>query len=304
MFDIHTSVGYHGVTSLPDPTCTEVTLLSRELAQIMGERFIQRTDVKAIQFQSGAYVPDNYADLRNPAPYQPLGWLGRHVLAHIEGKHSYGHYMLDENSMVKLFAFDIDLEKKGTWVEHPKWEEGISDEDFDSETKIHLCNPRELWADRSALAARAWFKWQMSQLAHMFCSVIKDQLKLPCAAAYSGSKGIHVYGFTGPIPAQEAREGALLVLDILGQFEPLRGENFFRHKEGGTMGFPSFSIEVFPKQTSIENKDGYGNLMRLPLGRNLKSSDPTFFLDLTAPLAQLKPHPDPVRLLTTGEPYL
>lgn len=284
--------------------------MSVELAQIMGERFIQRTDVKAIQFSSGAYVPDNFPDLKNPSRYQPLGWLGRHILSHIEGRQTYGNYMLDKNNFTKFFAFDIDLEKQGTWVEHPKWEDIASEnaEDdnqiFDDNTKIHLCNPRELWADRSALGARAWYKWQMSQLAHMFCRVIKNHLKLPCAAAYSGSKGIHVYGFTGPIPAQEAREGALLVLDILGQFEPLRGENFFRHKEGGVMGFPSFSIEIYPKQNAIDNKDGYGNLMRLPLGRNLKSSDPTFFLDLGAPLAQLRPHPDPVRLLTTGEPYL
>jgi hypothetical protein len=283
-----------------------VPSLSIELAQVIGQRFIQRTDVKAIQFSNGAYVPDNFEKLRNPEMYQPFGWLGRHVLAHIEGKRSYGNYLLDKDGLVKYFAFDIDLEKAGTWVELPRWDgnEDISNEDFDSQTKIHLCNPRELWADRSAVGARSWFKWQMSQLAHMFCRTIRDELKLPCAAAYSGSKGIHVYGFTGPIPAQEAREGALLVLDILGQFEPLRGENFFRHKEGGAMGFPSFSIEIFPKQASVKNEDGYGNLMRLPLGRNLKSADPTFFLDLSAPLAQLKPHPDPVRLLTSGEPYL
>lgn len=278
--------------------------MNLELAQMIGERFIQRTDVKAIQFSSGAYVPDNFPDLKNPSLHQPLGWLGRHVLAHVEGKRTYGNYMLDQSNLTKFFAFDIDLEKKGTWVEFPHWEDGITDEAFDSGTKIHLCNPRELWADRTAVGARSWFKWQMSQLAHMFCSVIRNELKLPCAAAYSGSKGIHVYGFTGPIPAQEAREGALLVLDILAQFEPLRGENFFRHRMGGVMGFPSFSVEVFPKQSTIENKDGYGNLMRLPLGRNLKSTDPTFFLDLSAPLAQLKPHPNPVKLLTTGEPYL
>lgn len=297
-------------TNTARPTCTEVSTLSVELAQIMGERFIQRTDVKAIQFSSGAYVPDNYPDLKNPSRYQPLGWLGRHVLAHIKGEQTYGYYLLDQENKTKLFAFDIDLEKKGTWVEHPRWED-IASEDaehdnrvFDDNTKIHLGNPRELWANREAVGARSWYKWQMSQLAHMFCGVIRTQLKLPCAAAYSGSKGIHVYGFTGPVPAQEAREGALIVLDILGQFEPLKGENFFRHKEGGPMGFPSFSVEIFPKQSTIENKDGYGNLMRLPLGRNLKSPDPTFFLDLTAPLAQLKPHPDPVKLLTTGEPYL
>lgn len=276
-----------------------------ELASLIANRFIQRTDVKAVQMKSGAYMPD--VSLEFPAAHEPLGWRGRHVLAHLEGKQSYGHYLLDQENNTKLFAFDIDLEKTGVWYEMPKWDgidPNITDEDFEKLTKVHPCNPREVWADRAATQARDWYKWQMSQLAHKFCGIIRRELGLPCAAAYSGSKGIHVYAFTGTIPAQEAREGALLVLEMLDEFEPLRGENFFRHKHGGVMGFPSFSVEIFPKQTTVKNEDGYGNLMRLPLGRNLKSTDPTFFLDLTSPVAKLKPHADPVRLLTTGEPYL
>lgn len=275
-----------------------------ELAQVIAERFIQRRDVKAVQFQSGAYVPDR--ELKNPSNHAPLGWYGRHILSHLEGKASYGHYLLDENSLCKLFAFDIDLEKIGSWVEYPDVEDisGVTNEEFEALTQIHPCNPRELWADRSAAQARNWFKYQMSTLAHKFCSVIRREMKLPCAAAYSGSKGIHVYAFTGSIPAEEARAGAQLVMEMLDEFELFRGQNFYRHKHGGEMGFPSFSVEIFPKQGTVKNEDGYGNLMRLPLGRNLKSQDPTFFLDLTAPIAKLQPHPDPVKLLNTGEPYL
>lgn len=292
--------------------CAEV-ILSKDLALLIGERFIQRSDVKAIQFANGAYIPDR--KLKIPGDHAPLGWFGRHILSHIEGRASYGHYLLDADNNTKLFAFDVDLidpdpekgEALGSWFEMPDFSElpeDMSDEEFDKLVVEHECNPRELWTDGSAPGARKWYKYQMSMLARKLTSVIRSELNIPCAAAYSGHKGIHVYGFTGTMPASEARAGALLVLEASGEFEPLHGENFFKHKHGGPMGYPSFSIETFPKQNTVTNKDGLGNLMRLPMGRNLKSPHPAFFLDLTAPVADLKPHPDPIRLLTTGEPYL
>ena len=115
-----------------------------------------------------------------------------------------------------------------------------------------------------------------------------------------------MYGFTGTLPAEEVREAAMLVLDMLDEFEPVRGKNFYEHKNDDPIhGFKTnFSIEVFPKQTSIDG-GGYGNLMRLPLGKNWKNpKDPTFFLDMTGPLAEFKPHSDPVKLLEEGNPYV
>ena len=70
------------------------------------------------------------------------------------------------------------------------------------------------------------------------------------------------------------------------------------------MGYPNFDLEVYPKQDSLADKD-LGNLLRLPLGRNLKNpADPTFFLDLTTPPGVMVPHGNPVQLLETGDPYL
>jgi hypothetical protein len=145
-------------------------------------------------------------------------------------------------------------------------------------------------------------KLQFKQMAHMLMRAIHEELELPCAAAYSGGKGVHVYAFTGKIPAVEAREGAQIVLDSLDCFKATRGTNFFKHKdEDPESGFPNLSIEVFPKQGSLDGKD-LGNLMRLPLGRNLKSKDPTFFIDMTSPLGQMVPA-DPVWALTTSDPW-
>lgn len=275
-----------------------------QLVTTIADRFIQKSDVKAIQMPNGAYIPD--IKLKTPGAHAPLGWHGRHILAHLQGQRTYGNYLLDASNQCKLFALDVDLEESGTWWEFPNLESlptDMSDEEFNKLTVEHECNPRELWTDRSATGARSWFKYQMHAIAHKFVSVITSELKIPCAAAYSGAKGVHVYGFTGAIPAGEAREGALLVLDMLGEFDLLRGKNFFKHKQEGIFGFKNFSVEIYPKQDQIHNKDGLGNLLRLPLGRNLKSTDPTFFLDMTAPLYQLQPHPDPIRLLTGGEPF-
>lgn len=288
--------------------------MSQELANLIARRFIQRRDVKAVQFNSGAYIPDR--ELKRLSSHGPLGFKGRHLLAHLNGEATYGHYLLDQDSNARLFAFDIDLEKSkldadgnvishgGAWVELPPYEAldpNISNEDFDARVAAHSCNPREIWQDRRAKQARAWYKFQMGMLARKFAKVITSDLGLPCAAAYSGAKGIHVYGFMEPQPAKQVREAALFVLDIMDEWTPLRGQHFFKHKvESPHLGYPSFSVETFPKQDSLDNKD-LGNLMRLPLGRNLKTSDPTFFLDLTTPPTVMKPHANPVQLLETGD---
>jgi len=261
------------------------------LAIQYAKRFIQRRDVKAVQFQNGDYYPDS--SLNNLNQHAPLGFQMQHLEKHLEGTATYGHYLLDAESNCRMFAFDLDLEKTGTWVPMINDDGSISPVD---------CNPREEWSNRASLA-RPWIKYQMGMLARKLINTIQTELNIPCAAAYSGSKGIHVYGFTGPMPAQQVRAAALFALEATDDWELFKGQHFFKHKlRDPEMGYPNFSLETFPKQDSLDGKD-LGNLMRLPMGRNLKSSDPCFFLDLNSPIGVLAPHPDPVRLLESGDPY-
>lgn len=301
--------------------------MSKELARLFAKKFIQRPGVKAVQLDrnggglsQGDWFPDTRIDAtkRPNSPHLPAGFSMPHLLAHIAGERTYGHYLLDQDSNCKLFAFDIDLEKSGSYVQLPDWKKYDADgqpqpEDlwFRENTVTEVVDGkgqtlREIWADRrrSAAPARNWFKYQMKHLSHMIASKVVE-LDIPCAVAYSGSKGMHVYGFTGTLPATEVREAAMLVLDMLDEFEPMRGKNFFRHKNDDPFhGFQNFSIEVFPKQGSLDGKT-LGNLMRLPLGTNWKNpKDPTFFVDMTTPLAELKPHSDPVKLLEGGNPFV
>ena len=146
-------------------------------------------------------------------------------------------------------------------------------------------------------------KTQLKTIAHTLMSIARKELDLPVACTYTGAKGLHVYAFTGLISAADCREGIGIILDGLadksvGPVSLFRGSNFYRFdNQDPWLGQPNITIEVFPKQDSLEGKD-LGNLMRLPLGRNLKNpKDPTFFVDMTAALSDLKPL-DPVYALT------
>jgi hypothetical protein len=262
--------------------------MTKEISDLLARRFIQRRDVKAIQrvLPDGTviYTPHGRRSGESYSEYFP--WDRKSLEAHLDGSSSYGHYLLDQDSKVKLFAFDIDLEKIGFLP---------IDSDFE---KFEPSIPREVWLDRSKTIQRSWMKLQFKTLAHLLMNAIEKELDLQTTAAYTGNKGIHVYGFTGTCSAADAREGAMIVLDSLGRFEAKRGHNFFRDTNNSAeTGYQNLSIELFPKQDSLEGKD-LGNLMRLPLGKNLKNpADPTFFIDMTSPMGVLAPV-SPIHALT------
>lgn len=288
--------------------------MTRELENLLAKRFIQRSDVKAVQTTDGKYIPD----VKFESGKYGHGFNRQSLQDHLNGVHSYGHYLLDEHDLCKLMVFDIDLRdttpkegqeppEPGSWVNLPWVSDApnITDEQYEAWCQAYTdVNPYLLWRNRRAQAERKWYKYQMRMLAQRICGVIQNELGLDTAAAYSGHKGIHVYGFTGSLPATEVRAGAELVLEILSDFQPVRGRNFYRHIDPDPVtGFRNFDVEVFPKQTTLGEKS-YGNLVRLPLGKNFKApKDPTFFLDFSAPMSEFKPHPNPVALLTSGNPF-
>lgn len=276
---------------------------NEQLAQLLAKCFVQRKDVKAIQWGNGEYRP-----IRQP-------WKMKDFRDHIAGNQTYGHYTCDAEGLTKLIIFDIDLEKDGTWVKVPSDEELAlieTDDQFMHSITVHQSHPRDDWRDRKH-PGRGWYKYQMRAIIDTICSSVHKHMRLKTCATYSGSKGCHVYAFFDePVQAAVARRGALYVLEMAGKilspnygFEAYRGKNFFKHTETDPYyNFQNFTVEIFPKQESMDGKD-LGNLVRLPLGVNLRNrQDPTFFIDQREPQTRLVPHPDPVRLLTDGNPYL
>jgi len=283
--------------------------LNQELALLIGKRFIQRRDIKAVQIalrDRVIYMPDR--EMKHLGQDAPLGFLVPHLHRHLEGLSTYGHYLLDHEDNCRVFTFDIDLKSNddnftGYYIPTPTTGAVLTEEEWEQHSAPVAFDPRSSWADR-AHPSRNWLKLQMGMLARKLVSGIQENLGIKCAAAYSGNKGIHVYGFfETPVQAAVARRAANLVLNASQEWELARGQQEWKYSlDDPFLGYPNFSLEVYPKQDSLDGKD-LGNLVRLPLGRNLKSPDPTFFLDLTTPPGVMQPHPDPVRLLTEGDPY-
>lgn len=284
-------------------------VVTQELANLIAKKFIARPDVYAEQKRAGYYEPVIDRNTK-----ERKAWSRAALEDHLAGNRTFGHYLLSKDGKCKLFAFDIDLRKN----EYDKETgaalfEGSGPSQFGPEAwtehndflgEILTFDPREAWLNR-AHAARPWIKKQLREVAAIFVNEIL-KLDIPCAVAYSGAKGIHVYGFTGLLPAMDVREGADIVLDAVtaaGGIELYKGKHFYKFADDDPIeGYPNLSIEVFPKQDSLDGKD-LGNLMRLPLGRNLKTTDPTFFVDMTSEQTELKPV-DPIHALTSASPYL
>lgn len=186
--------------------------------------FVHRTDVFAMQQESGAYYPQ-----QREISYDD-------VLEHLSGWASYGAYVIQPHHIsmvgaglaqntVKYVVFDLDI--------------------YDVDSFRHL-----QWCVEGALGELP--EW--------------DALNPRCLLAEdSGGKGYHVWlFFSDPLPAIQVRRW-------LGwAFWPLWLEG------AAEEGWP---LEVFPKQDSVE-EGGYGNLVKLPLGKHAKSGNWSEFIPL------------------------
>lgn len=219
--------------------------MTDELAKLLATRFIQRRDVKAWQFSGGGYHPER----------TPVAWGD--VRAHLSGKKTLGHYLVDADANCRIFAFDIDLAKTAK---------------FDEETEFR---PREEFANPHS-PHRELLIGDLTRMAEGLARTTHRMFNIPVAISFSGSKGVHVTAFVGEAPAAKCRKAARAVLDSYGCFVPTRGDNFFVHDAE----FTALEIETFPKQDRVDGDDGLGNLLRLPLGINRKSGKRSYFVSV------------------------
>lgn len=267
-------------------------------------RFISRADVVAIQSPHGHNI---WSPLREDMSNQDsalIPWSRELLQNHLDSKLTLGHYMLNSENQVKLFAFDIDFDRNGFLP--------TSYDDDGVPQNFQPADVRAAWLDR-ANPHRAFMKSQLRMVSHKLAALIYSELEIPTAVAYSGGKGVHVYGFTDTIEAAEARIAAEIVMKAMNDTAGGKtvGANFglsrgtFEWKDGNPdpySSFANFTIEVFPKQDEIGG-GGFGNLMALPLGTNLKNpQDPKFFVDMRQPMNVLAPC-DALWALTTANPW-
>lgn len=217
-----------------------------DLATTLAIRFIEQREFKSWQSADGAWYPEHKKLVKAD------------IEAHLSGTKTLGHYVVSSDDTCRIFCFDIDVDKPRGKPE--TWPEGTVNyrSHFGIEgDPIHHDLVKNLNGIARALAERIHTKW-----------------KIPVAAAFSGSKGIHVYGFCGKLTqAVAARNAATSVIRSFEKFLPTRGDNFYQHP-----GIPGISIEIYPKQDTVNKGEKMGNLLRLPLGINRKSGKPGFFL--------------------------
>ncbi|AOE44519.1 hypothetical protein SEA_JUMBO_5 [Gordonia phage Jumbo] len=244
----------------------------RHLQGALSRLLIARPDVVAIQRQHGGYAP-LHADgcpcaSCNPAPTfaqepdPPIApvfkeWTYGVMEWHLLGQDTCGHYVLNGDK-AKFFCFDLDFTTKNT---------------------KQLNNPREHWTKTDG--QDPWLRWQLAAMTQLLTYRI-ERAGFHTMATFSGSKGVHVYGFIHPGQvslASDLREAALWVLKEMGYFwlpKNSAGINF--QGNPACELFCLFDLEVFPKQNSVE-PGGFGNLMRMELGINRKSGKPGFIID-------------------------
>lgn len=266
--------------------------MNKNLALVIAKKFISRTDAYAEQVPSGHYV----------AKREKLGMST--LLSHLSGERTIGHYVLSPNSTSKLMAFDIDLKKKGYL---PTWDLTNPPEDEKAYKYQYVENLREGWLDRHN-TNRDYYKFVFNTVVRDLVKLVDDNFRdmgVTTVASYTGSKGCHVYGlFNEPVPGEVARQACLFIMNKVAEsipdFAPSRGSNFFSSEKNEE--YRNVTIEIYPKQDSIEDPTKLGNLLRLPLGKNRKSNDPTFFLDLHSLMSELKPR-DPFEVLSLTNPW-
>lgn len=269
------------------------------LQDLLIGNFISRADALAEQYSNGAWSP-----LRlNPRDTNSelIPWSRNLLQMHLDGDATYGHYMLGLDDTVKLVAFDIDLDTRGACPTAYN-NDGVP-------INFEITDLRDAWHDRSN-PHRTWMKSHLRMLAGLIASTVHNEFDIRVAVAYTGNKGLHVYGFLdGAMPAADARLIGELTMKALNA-NPHLNADFALHRGSFEWkdrnpdieaSYGNLTIEVFPKQDS--RTDGFGNLMAMPLGVNQKhSADPKFFLDLRAPMSQFAPV-DPEWALSTTNPW-
>lgn len=254
-----------------------------ELIRSLGTKFIERRDVKAVMDEP---MPGKGGP---PLPWQPIRspFTMEDFAAHLEGRRTFGHYMVSPvEDTCKLFALDIDLREnkpakldKDGEIAVPAFEGVYYD---DTQKGFLPCNPREDWG-KVDHPARPYLTRHLAIVANLLAQVTAE-LGIDVAVSLSGNKGLHVYGFTGPIKASFAKESAIEVLKELDFYEE-RGDVFFGH-----VGYPNLMVEVFPKQDSLDGKD-LGNLMALPLGIHRKTGKKKQFVRVSSDsITVIDPH--------------
>lgn len=248
----------------------------KEAASLMGDLLIHNRESKAV------FRPDHTGKWHWTAIKEKFTM--QDFVNHLTGNHCLGTYLLAPDSTVKFLAFDLDVRKQGKYYVVRDLEEIEALEAAGHYAETATPQPQGVFdpdlAEGNLEAALhevsdPAFRWVRIVLWEAIQSItrqVKANLDLPELTIITGG-GAHIFvPLPEPMPAADARSAGIEIMASLPNAKQ-RNEIFFDY---GT--FQELSIEVFPKQDSIEGKN-FGNLIRLPFGWHYEAGIRTFAVD-------------------------
>jgi hypothetical protein len=269
----------------------------KRLGELLAHRFFQRRDVVAI-YAPNPNVPDGYSWQPRKSPLK-----GSDLLKHLRGELALGTYLLDQEDTCRFYTLDLDLDKEGmSYVGDTDALNAMLSRPVGAPIDLEWveCKPREVWKDLNS-PMRPWLVTTVRMLAQGLASRVIHQQHYPVAVAASGGKGMHVHVFCGERPAADARALANAMLEswVLDGEDVFIRKGSFAWKHRSEM-YGNITMEVFPKQDQID-KNGFGNLVRLPLGVHPVTKRRSYFVDTQSdPVLEPAAELDPITALEQG----
>ncbi len=250
----------------------------REGAKLLGDLFIHRRDAKAVYTLDAK--GDHWSMVNKP-------YTLKDFVAHFETDASLGSYLLDQDSTVKFFAYDIDLMSAGTYLmirdieeilaleSDGYWDDGI---DHETDLELRVGNLEAALHDSSAEAHR-WTRIVLLTVLRELSRRVEGELGLKSLSVITGGGAHLLVPLPEPQPAAEVRAAAIDVIDrSIGFSRKGSGDIFWKY--GEFLHHP-LEVEVFPKQDSLDGKK-FGNMIRLPFGIHKEANVRTYAIDPTA----------------------
>jgi hypothetical protein len=232
----------------------------------IARKFIVRPDVLAEQcIKDGdvLWVP------------RKVPWTRSLMASHLRGEKVLGHCPVSLEYTCRVLTFDIQYMNFGLLPSLPMDDERSLDFSTWKES-----NPQEEWKNHKSPIA-PWMTYNFRACASYLYNILKSEFNLESTVAYNG-KGLEVYGFFPKLTStQTARQIGLTTLEASGGLWEEKDALYISKLQHPLKGTMDLTISILP--------EGANDIIRVPLGKNLESPDPCFFVDMTAPLARLVP---------------
>lgn len=255
------------------------TEIAKETANKLSKLLISRRDVKA--FEKGEWFasrkPMELADFES----------------HLFSKNAcMGTYLLNQDSQIKFVAFDIDLTGPGSYFKiddldevQRKEDAGLYEGQLDPDFRMGM------WDEALHDPEHDGYRWVRSTLSHVvrsLCQRVESQLALPVLPVITGGGAHVIVPFGEKVDAADGRIAAHGLMDGFSGFRRLSDNFYTNASEDAPLDTETrrpvgetISIEVFPKQDSLPNRDSFGNLLRLPFGWHKQAKMRTYIMDLS-----------------------